>query len=114
MEKDRARFVSFFSKKEGSVNKFQPTESGYNKTEITSLIQLLPFPIRSLILTLFSLLQRLLANSTSSGLTPPALASLFGPLLFGLGASASSYSPSLGGAGGPARAVQNAADRGAD
>ena len=40
---------------------------------------------------------RLLANSTSSGLTPPTLAALFGPLLFGLGAgigsSLSSFNP---------------------
>lgn len=49
-----------------------------------SFLKLLPLEIRSLLLTVFGLLQRLLANSTTSGLTPPALASYFGPLLFGL------------------------------
>lgn len=58
-----------------------------NKTEFTNFLKLLPVQIRSLVLTLLTLLARLLAHSTSSGLTPPALSSLFGPLLFGLAVS---------------------------
>ncbi|KAL5512303.1 hypothetical protein ACEPAG_3295 [Sanghuangporus baumii] len=56
----------------------------FRKAEFSSFVGLLHPQLRSLILTLFSLFSRLLANSTSSGLTPAALASLFGPLLFGL------------------------------
>ncbi|KAH8829276.1 hypothetical protein DL96DRAFT_1597474, partial [Flagelloscypha sp. PMI_526] len=37
------------------------------------------------ILTVLSLLTRMIANSASSGHTPPSLAALFGPLFFGLG-----------------------------
>ncbi|THG95643.1 hypothetical protein EW145_g7920, partial [Phellinidium pouzarii] len=58
--------------------------SNFSKTEFSSFIGLLAPPVRSLLLTLHSFFARLLANSTSSGLTPPKLASLFGPLLFGL------------------------------
>lgn len=56
----------------------------FRKTEFSSFVGLLHPQLRGLILILFSLLSRLLANSTSSGLTPAKLASLFGPLLFGL------------------------------
>ena len=41
-----------------------------------------------LLTTLLSFLSRLTAHSNSSGLTPPTLSSLFGPLLFGLGSPA--------------------------
>ncbi|KAI5118498.1 hypothetical protein M0805_003998 [Coniferiporia weirii] len=58
--------------------------NNFNKSEFSSFVGLLAPPLRSLILTLHSFLARLLANSTSSGLTPPKIASLFGPLLFGL------------------------------
>ncbi|TDL17053.1 hypothetical protein BD410DRAFT_901675 [Rickenella mellea] len=57
----------------------------FSPTDFTKFIPLLPVPVRSLILTLFTLLTRLVAHSTSSGLTPPTLSSLFGPLIFGLG-----------------------------
>jgi len=39
----------------------------------------------ALVDSLFALLIRLVANSKTSGLTPQALATLFGPLIFGLG-----------------------------
>ncbi|KAH8104887.1 hypothetical protein DFH11DRAFT_1733630 [Phellopilus nigrolimitatus] len=58
--------------------------SNFSKNEFTTFVNLLYPPLRSLLLTLLGLLTRLLAHSTSSGLTPPTLASLFGPLLFGL------------------------------
>ncbi|KIJ67450.1 hypothetical protein HYDPIDRAFT_25903 [Hydnomerulius pinastri MD-312] len=41
--------------------------------------------LRSILLTLLSLLIRFTAHSASSGHTPPTLSPLFGPLLFGLG-----------------------------
>lgn len=47
--------------------------------------------VRSLLASLFDLLARFAANAVSSGLTPIVLASLFGPLLFGLGPSASAF-----------------------
>ncbi|KIY74238.1 hypothetical protein CYLTODRAFT_448003 [Cylindrobasidium torrendii FP15055 ss-10] len=50
----------------------------------TFLPPLLP-PVRSIIITVLSVLARLTANSTSSGHTPPTLSPLFGGLFFGLG-----------------------------
>lgn len=43
--------------------------------------------VQVLLSTLLSFLARLTAHATSSGLTPPALSGLFGPLLFGLGSA---------------------------
>ncbi|KAF8577497.1 hypothetical protein K439DRAFT_1364585 [Ramaria rubella] len=48
----------------------------------------LPMEVQVLLTTLLAFLARLTAHATSSGLTPPALSSLFGPLLFGLGSAA--------------------------
>jgi hypothetical protein len=45
----------------------------------------LPAPLQFIIVRILSLLARLVANSTSSGHTPPTLSPLFGPLFFGLG-----------------------------
>jgi hypothetical protein len=53
-------------------------------TTFLSSAHLLPH-IKSTLLTIFSLLTRLTANSTTSGHTPPSLSPLFGPLIFGLG-----------------------------
>lgn len=47
--------------------------------------------LQSLLITLLTLLSRLSAHSASSGHTPPTLSPLFGPLLFGLGASSLSF-----------------------
>jgi len=47
--------------------------------------------LQSLLITLLTLLSRLIAHSASSGHTPPTLSPLFGPLLFGLGASSLSF-----------------------
>ena len=47
--------------------------------------------LQSLLITLLTLLSRLSAHSASSGHTPPSLSPLFGPLLFGLGASSLSF-----------------------
>lgn len=72
-----------------------PIESNYDKSSFTAFLQLIPQQIRSLALTLLTLLTRLLANSTSNGLTPPTLAQLFGPLLFGLGTPSSATGASV-------------------
>lgn len=61
----------------------------YPSTCFTTFLSTLPLPIQKLLTSLLSLLSRLATHATSSGLTPSTLASLFGPLLFGLG------SPSL-------------------
>ncbi|KZO90133.1 hypothetical protein CALVIDRAFT_523163 [Calocera viscosa TUFC12733] len=45
----------------------------------------LPQQVQPLLATLFPLLSRFAANATYSGLTPVALANIFGPLIFGLG-----------------------------
>ncbi|KAF4583846.1 hypothetical protein EYR40_002341 [Pleurotus pulmonarius] len=66
---------------------FKETEaaSGYSPSHFSTILDDLIPPLRSVILTTFSLLTRLTANSTSSGHTPPTLSTLFGPLFFGLG-----------------------------
>lgn len=43
--------------------------------------------MRSLLISLLTLLTRFTAHSNSSGLTPPTLSPLFGPLVFGLGST---------------------------
>jgi len=45
----------------------------------------LPPPLQFIIVRLLTLLSKFIANSTSSGHTPPTLSPLFGPLFFGLG-----------------------------
>ncbi|KDR72869.1 hypothetical protein GALMADRAFT_73169 [Galerina marginata CBS 339.88] len=59
---------------------------GYPATHFATkfLPELVP-PLQAVIIRLLSLLARLVANSTSSGHTPPTLSPLFGPLFFGLG-----------------------------
>ncbi|KAH7102491.1 hypothetical protein BKA62DRAFT_637553 [Auriculariales sp. MPI-PUGE-AT-0066] len=51
---------------------------------------------RALVDSLFTLLSRLVANSKASGLTPPAVGALFGPLLFGLGPPNSPFAITYG------------------
>ncbi|PPQ99370.1 hypothetical protein CVT24_009200 [Panaeolus cyanescens] len=51
----------------------------------THFLPTLPHELQAIIIRLLSLLSRLVANSTSSGHTPPTLSPLFGPLFFGLG-----------------------------
>ncbi len=53
---------------------------------------MLDTPVRTLLHSLFHLLTRFSANANTSGLTPVQLASLFGPLIFGLGDPSLSYS----------------------
>ncbi|KAF9495534.1 hypothetical protein BDN71DRAFT_1506671 [Pleurotus eryngii] len=66
---------------------FKETEAatGYSPSHFSTILDDLIPPLRSVILTIFSLLTRLTANSASSGHTPPTLSTLFGPLFFGLG-----------------------------
>ncbi|KAF9483685.1 hypothetical protein BDN70DRAFT_873531 [Pholiota conissans] len=67
---------------------FRESEAGlgYPPTHFaTSFLPELPLPLQAIIIRLLSLLTRLVANSTSSGHTPPTLSPLFGPLFFGLG-----------------------------
>lgn len=54
-------------------------------TDFTRFILLLPIPVRSVLITLLTLLTRLVAHSTMNGSTPLTVSSLFGPLFFGLG-----------------------------
>jgi hypothetical protein len=57
----------------------------YPPSHFATFLPRLALPLQSIILSLFSLLARLTANSANSGHTPPTLSPLFGPLLFGLG-----------------------------
>lgn len=56
-------------------------------------MHLIPAATHSLFNTLLSLLSRFAAYSNHSGLTPPTLASHFGPLIFGLGPSSLPFGP---------------------
>ncbi|KAJ3713471.1 hypothetical protein DFJ43DRAFT_894859 [Lentinula guzmanii] len=47
--------------------------------------EVIPKLLRETLLTLLALLAKLVAHSAKSGVTPPGLSPLFGPLLFGLG-----------------------------
>ncbi|EGN97329.1 hypothetical protein SERLA73DRAFT_169698 [Serpula lacrymans var. lacrymans S7.3] len=60
-------------------------ERKYPSAHFATLLPPLPSVLRQILLTLFSLLIRFTAHSSSSGHTPPTLSPLFGPLLFGLG-----------------------------
>jgi len=51
----------------------------------TNFIPDLAPPLQAIIIRILSLLTRIVANSTSSGHTPPSLSPLFGPLFFGVG-----------------------------
>lgn len=51
----------------------------------TTFLPSLPPTLQYIVVRLLSLLARIVANSTSSGHTPPTLSPLFGPLFFGLG-----------------------------
>ncbi|KAG2113542.1 uncharacterized protein F5147DRAFT_49751 [Suillus discolor] len=57
----------------------------YPPKHFSAFLPPLPSTLRSILLTLLSLLIRFTAHSTSSGHTPPTISPLFGPLLFGLG-----------------------------
>jgi len=59
---------------------------GYPSTHFATqfLPPLIP-TLQVIIIRLLTLLSRLIANSTSSGHTPPTLSPLFGPLFFGIG-----------------------------
>ncbi|KAF9530828.1 hypothetical protein CPB83DRAFT_921224 [Crepidotus variabilis] len=59
---------------------------GYPSTHFaTNFLPTLTPSLQAIIIRLLSLLTRLVANSTSSGHTPPTLSPLFAPLFFGLG-----------------------------
>ncbi|KAG2356573.1 hypothetical protein BDR07DRAFT_1300167 [Suillus spraguei] len=57
----------------------------YPPKHFSTFLPPLPSTLRSILLTLLSLLIRFTAHSASSGHTPPTISPLFGPLLFGLG-----------------------------
>ncbi|TFK24469.1 hypothetical protein FA15DRAFT_655895 [Coprinopsis marcescibilis] len=59
--------------------------NGYPSTHFQTFLPVLLPPLQYIVVRLLSLLARLVANSTSSGHTPPTLSPLFGPLFFGLG-----------------------------
>ncbi|KAK0486794.1 hypothetical protein EDD18DRAFT_1466838 [Armillaria luteobubalina] len=54
-------------------------------THFSTFLPPLPAHLRSIVITVLSVLTRLTANSSTSGHTPPTLSPLFGPLFFGLG-----------------------------
>ncbi|KAJ1304068.1 hypothetical protein OPQ81_008475 [Rhizoctonia solani] len=68
----------------------------YPPDHFTAILPNIPPPARPIFSTVFTLLSRLTAYSTKSGLTPPTLAGYFGPLIFGLvPASTSTFSGTL-------------------
>ncbi|KAJ7271461.1 hypothetical protein C8J57DRAFT_1449901 [Mycena rebaudengoi] len=58
--------------------------AGYPPTAFASFLSSLPAQLPPIIEPLFALASRLVAHSNVSGETPPSLASVLGPLLFGL------------------------------
>ncbi|KAL1744757.1 hypothetical protein HDZ31DRAFT_63819 [Schizophyllum fasciatum] len=60
-------------------------------SHIHALLRPLPPALRSLLHALLTLLSRVVANSAKSGHTPPSLAPLFGPLIFGAGKDGQSF-----------------------
>ncbi|KAJ7746166.1 hypothetical protein DFH07DRAFT_1038602 [Mycena maculata] len=67
--------------------------NGYPPTAYSTLLASLPAQLPPILSPLFALCTRLVAHSNKSGETPPTLASVVGPLLFGLGAPAASSYP---------------------
>ncbi|KIJ08807.1 hypothetical protein PAXINDRAFT_172769 [Paxillus involutus ATCC 200175] len=63
----------------------------YPPAHFATFLPVLPPVLRTILLTLLSLLIRFTAHSASSGHTPPTLSPLFGPLLFGLGPASLSF-----------------------
>ncbi|KAL1657917.1 hypothetical protein GGF50DRAFT_121349 [Schizophyllum commune] len=64
----------------------------YPSTHIHTLLRPLPPALRSLLHAVLTLLSRVIAHSAKSGHTPPSLAPLFGPLVFGLGKEGAGFS----------------------
>ncbi|KAG8778196.1 hypothetical protein FRC12_025108 [Ceratobasidium sp. 428] len=68
----------------------------YPPNHFVSILSGIPPPARPIFTSLFTLLSRLVAYSTVSGLTPSMLAGYFGPLIFGLvPASTATFSSTL-------------------
>lgn len=61
-------------------------------THITAFVEAVPPPVRPILTELLKLFARLCAYSAQSGLTPIALSTFFGPLLFGLGPESAPFS----------------------
>ncbi|KAK0190140.1 hypothetical protein F5146DRAFT_1225067 [Armillaria mellea] len=59
--------------------------ANFPPTHFSTFLPPLPPHLRSVVITVLSVLTRLTANSSTSGHTPPTLSPLFGPLFFGLG-----------------------------
>lgn len=87
-------YVEFRETESGTLSSFpnnnfifiEITELGYPSTHFaTQFLPPLTPTLQAIIIRLLALLARLIANSTSSGHTPPTLSPLFGPLFFGLG-----------------------------
>ncbi|KAH7886807.1 hypothetical protein F5I97DRAFT_1870488 [Phlebopus sp. FC_14] len=72
---------------------FRDSEAALNypPTHFATFLPALPSVLKTVLLTLLSLLIRITAHSASSGHTPPTLSPLFGPLLFGLGPATLSF-----------------------
>ncbi|KAJ7079916.1 hypothetical protein C8R43DRAFT_1083182 [Mycena crocata] len=70
--------------------KGEEAANAYPPTAFSTLLASLPAQLPPILAPLFALCTRLVAHSNSSGHTPPSLASVLSPLLFGLCAPASS------------------------
>ncbi|KAJ7149733.1 hypothetical protein C8R46DRAFT_915583 [Mycena filopes] len=85
--------------------KTEEAANAYPPTAFSTLLSSLPAQLPPILAPLFALCTRLVAHSNVSGHTPPSLASVLSPLLFGLappatGSSHSNFNASYNGAGG--------------
>ncbi|TDL16420.1 hypothetical protein BD410DRAFT_844462 [Rickenella mellea] len=80
--REKAKKVSYASESSFNFKLIKEAFTAWRSpTDFTKLHPTPPSPVRSLILTLFT---QLVAHSTSSGLSPPTLSSVFRPLIFSL------------------------------
>ncbi|QRV95888.1 hypothetical protein RhiJN_23906 [Ceratobasidium sp. AG-Ba] len=76
--------------------RFSEESKRFPPDHFVSILPSIPPPARPIFTSLFTLLSRLVAYSTASGLTPSTLAGYFGPLIFGLvPASSATFSNTL-------------------
>ncbi|KAF8143584.1 hypothetical protein K438DRAFT_1993720, partial [Mycena galopus ATCC 62051] len=73
--------------------------NAYPPTAFSTLLASLPAQLPPLLAPLFALCTKLVAHSGASGHTPPSLASVLGPLLFGLTGARGWVSPGGTGSG---------------
>ncbi|KAL1726517.1 hypothetical protein EV714DRAFT_239306, partial [Schizophyllum commune] len=76
----------------GFVLRWGMARPSTTRQHIHALLRPLPPALRSLLHALLTLLSRVVAHSAKSGHTPPSLAPLLGPLVFGLGKEGAGFS----------------------